>query len=116
MKVAILGAGLIGTTSAWYLARDGHEVIVVDRQPRAGLETSFANGGQISVSHAEPWANPSAPWQLLKWLDGRNASTFGPMEWNGTTLGFSITASQEASGLVAMVPVMDVFSVAMRVG
>jgi D-amino-acid dehydrogenase len=73
LKVAILGAGLIGTTSAWYLARDGHEVIVVDRQKQAGLETSFANGGQISVSHAEPWANPSAPWQLLKWLGRSDA-------------------------------------------
>lgn len=84
MKVAILGAGLIGTTSAWYLVRDGHEVIVVDRQKQAGLETSFANGGQISVSHAEPWANPSAPWQLLKWLGKPDAPLlFRPnAEWS----------------------------------
>ena len=53
MKVLILGAGVIGVTSAWYLQRAGHEVSVVDRQSAAGLETSFANGGQISVSHAE---------------------------------------------------------------
>ena len=58
MKVLVLGAGVIGTTSAWYLARSGHEVTVVDRQPIVGNETSFANGGQISVSHAEPGANP----------------------------------------------------------
>ncbi len=54
MKVVVLGAGVIGVTSAWYLAKDGHDVTVLDRQPTAGLETSFANGGQISVSHAEP--------------------------------------------------------------
>jgi D-amino-acid dehydrogenase len=73
MRVIVLGAGVIGTTSAWYLARAGHEVTVVDRQAEAGLETSFANGGQISVSHSEPWANPSAPLQVLRWL-GREDS------------------------------------------
>lgn len=73
MKVIILGAGVIGVTSAWYLRQAGHEVTVVDRQPAAGLETSFANGGQISVSHAEPWANPAAPLQALKWLGRRDA-------------------------------------------
>jgi D-amino-acid dehydrogenase len=73
MKVAVLGAGVIGTTSAWYLAQAGHEVHVVDRQPEPGLETSFANGGQISVSHAEPWANPGAPLKLLRWLGREDA-------------------------------------------
>ena len=68
MKVLVLGAGVIGTSTAWYLATQGHEVGVVERQPGAGLETSFANGGQISVSHSEPWANPDAPIKLLKWL------------------------------------------------
>ena len=68
MKIIILGAGVIGTASAWYLAQAGHEVIVVERRAGAGLETSFANGGQISVGHAEPWANPGAPWKILKWL------------------------------------------------
>ena len=57
----VLGAGVTGVTSAWYLAKSGHDVTVVDRNAVAGMETSFANGGQISVSHAEPWANPSAP-------------------------------------------------------
>ena len=65
MKVVVLGAGVVGTTSAWYLAQAGHETLVVDRQPEPGLETSFANGGQISVSHAEPWANPAAPLKVL---------------------------------------------------
>ncbi len=68
MHVIVLGAGVTGITTAWFLRRAGHEVTVIDRQPAAGLETSFANGGQISVSHAEPWANPGAPLKVLKWL------------------------------------------------
>ena len=64
MKVIVLGAGIIGTASAWFLQKAGHEVIVIDRQPGPALETSFANGGQISVSHAEPWANPAAPLKM----------------------------------------------------
>ncbi|MDP1952275.1 MAG: FAD-dependent oxidoreductase, partial [Betaproteobacteria bacterium] len=73
MKIAVLGAGVVGVTSAWYLARAGHEVTVVDRQDAAAMETSFANGGQISISHSEPWANPGTPAQVLKWL-GREDS------------------------------------------
>ncbi|QKS31054.1 MAG: D-amino acid dehydrogenase [Candidatus Accumulibacter similis] len=68
MKVLVLGAGVVGVCTAWYLARAGHEVCVLDRQPAAGLETSFANGGQISVSHAEPWANPHTPLRALAWM------------------------------------------------
>lgn len=67
-QVTIIGAGVVGVTTAWYLNQAGFAVTVVERQPAAGLETSYANGGQISVSHAEPWANPSAPKQLVKWL------------------------------------------------
>src|SRR5262245_23946399 len=73
MRVAVLGGGVIGTTSAWYLSRAGHEVTVYERQGAAGLETSFANGGQISVSHAEPWANPNAPKKILRWLGREDA-------------------------------------------
>ncbi len=73
VRVVVLGAGVIGTTSAWYLAQSGHEVTVVDRQPEPALETSFANGGQISVSHSEPWANPTAPLKILKWLGREDA-------------------------------------------
>ena len=73
MKVLVLGAGVIGVTTAWFLNRAGHEVTVVDRCDGAGMETSFANGGQISVSHAEPWANPSAPLKVLKWLAREDA-------------------------------------------
>jgi D-amino-acid dehydrogenase len=68
MKVVVLGAGIIGVSTAWYLLEHGHEVTVVDRQKDAALETSFANGAQISVSFCEPWAHPSAPLKVLKWL------------------------------------------------
>ncbi len=68
MKIIVLGAGILGATSAWFLRRAGHDVTVVDRQNGAGLETSYANGSQISVSFAEPWATPSAPLKILKWL------------------------------------------------
>lgn len=73
MKVIVLGAGVVGVASAWFLSQAGHEVTVIERQREAGLETSFANGGQISVSHAEPWANPAVPAQILKWLGREDA-------------------------------------------
>lgn len=73
MRVIVLGAGLLGTTSAYYLQQLGHQVTVIDRQATPGAETSFANGGQISVSHAEPWANPSAPLKVLQWLGKEDA-------------------------------------------
>jgi D-amino-acid dehydrogenase len=68
MKIAVLGAGVIGVTTAWYLRQDGHEVQVYDRREGPGLETSFANGGQISADHASPWAKPGVPLQALKWM------------------------------------------------
>jgi len=73
VRIVVLGAGVVGVAAAWYLAADGHEVTVVDRQAGAALETSFANGGQISASHAEPWANPGAPRTILKWLGREDA-------------------------------------------
>ncbi len=73
MRVLVLGAGVVGVAAAWYLAADGHEVVVVDRASGPALETSFANGGQISASHAEPWANPEAPFKVLKWLGREDA-------------------------------------------
>lgn len=73
MKVIVLGAGIIGTSSAWFLHKAGHDVMVVDRQSGAAQETSFANGCQISVSHAQPWANPAAPGKILKWLGREDA-------------------------------------------
>jgi D-amino-acid dehydrogenase len=73
MKVIVLGAGLLGVTSAYFLRKQGHDVVVIDRQASPAAETSFANGGQISVSHAEPWANPGAPLKVLKWLGKEDA-------------------------------------------
>src|SRR5512147_3229134 len=73
MKVIVLGAGLLGVTSAYFLRQQGHDVTVIDRQATPAAEPSFANGGQISVSHAEPWANPGAPLKLLKWLGKEDA-------------------------------------------
>src|SRR2546425_12526034 len=68
MKVLVLGAGVIGTTSAWFLREHGHEVTVVERQTAAAMETSFANGGQISGVHIEAWANPAGPLPILRRL------------------------------------------------
>ncbi len=68
MRILVLGAGLAGVTAAHFLARDGHEITVVDRQDQAASETSFANAGMITPGHAYPWGNPNAPKILLKSL------------------------------------------------
>jgi D-amino-acid dehydrogenase len=73
VKVLVLGAGVVGVASAWYLAEAGHEVTVVDRQTQPAMETSFANGGQISASHAEPWAKPSMLPKIVRWLGREDA-------------------------------------------
>lgn len=68
MRVTVLGAGIIGVSTAWHLLERGHEVTLVDRQADAAMETSFGNAAQISVSYCEPWANREAPWKALKWM------------------------------------------------
>jgi D-amino-acid dehydrogenase len=86
MKVIVLGAGVVGTASAWYLRQAGHEVTVLERQPGPALETSFANGCQISVSHAEPWANPATLVKVLRGLGREDAPLLfrlraDPLQW-----------------------------------
>lgn len=81
MHIVVVGAGIIGTSTAWYLAERGHQVTVVERQPDAALETSFANAGQISVSHCEPWANRDAPLKALKWMFSKEAPLLFRPQW-----------------------------------
>ena len=73
MRVIVLGSGVVGVTTAYYLAKAGHEVTVIDRQPGPALETSFANAGQISPGYASPWAAPGIPLKAFKWLFQRHA-------------------------------------------
>jgi D-amino-acid dehydrogenase len=68
VKVLVLGSGVIGVTSAYYLARAGHDVTVIDRQPKPALETSFANAGEVSPGYSSPWAGPGVPVKAVKWL------------------------------------------------
>ncbi|CAM5274733.1 D-amino acid dehydrogenase 1 [Rhodanobacter lindaniclasticus] len=73
MRILMLGSGVIGVTSAWYLRQAGHEVTVVDRQDESALETSFANAGQLSFGYTSPWAAPGVPLKAIKWLFQRHA-------------------------------------------
>ncbi len=68
MKICVIGAGVLGVTSAYALARRGHEVTVIERTAEPARECSYANGGQLSYSHAEPWANPGVFPKLFKWM------------------------------------------------
>lgn len=72
MRILVLGGGVIGVTTAYYLARAGHEVEVLDRCSGPGMETSFANAGQISPGYASPWAGPGVPFKALRWLTMRH--------------------------------------------
>jgi D-amino-acid dehydrogenase len=75
MKVLVLGGGVIGVTTAYYLAKAGHSVTVLDRQPGPALETSFANAGEVSPGYASPWAAPGVPLKAIKWLTMK----YGPL-------------------------------------
>ena len=68
MRVVVLGSGVIGVTSAWYLAEAGHEVVVLDRQSGPAMETSYANAGEVSPGYSSPWAAPGLPIKALQWL------------------------------------------------
>ncbi len=73
MKIVILGAGVIGVASAWYLAQAGHEVTVIDRQPAPARETSYANAGEVSPGYSAPWAAPGIPLKAIRWMFQRHA-------------------------------------------
>ena len=99
MRIVVLGAGLIGVLTAYYLAKDGHEVVVVDRQADVGLETSFANGALITPSTSDSWAAPGTPQKILKWLGREDAPLLlRPRAFPGITRwGLSFLANCRAS-------------------
>lgn len=82
MKVLVMGAGVVGVATAYYLAKGGASVTVVDRRSGAALETSFANGGQISANHVTPWATPGTPLKALKWLGRADAPLLVHLRWD----------------------------------
>ena len=95
MRVLVLGSGVVGVTSAWYLARAGHQVTVLDRQPAPGMETSFANAGQVSPGYSAPWAGPGIPVKALKWLMMRHRPlVFWPQaRWRAVSLAGQMLAN-----------------------
>ena len=108
MNIIVLGAGVIGVSTAWFLRKAGHSVTVIDRQREAALETSSANGGQISVSQSEPWAGPGAPLKLVKWwFSGDSPLLFRPkldwQQWNwGLQFAFECLPGQQRHNIVQM--------------
>ncbi|MBS9477684.1 D-amino acid dehydrogenase [Ancylobacter radicis] len=86
MKIVILGAGVIGVSTAYYLARDGHEVVVLDRQPGPALETSYANAGEVSPGYSSPWAAPGIPAKAMKWLFMKHSPLIIQPRADGATL------------------------------
>jgi len=113
LKVLILGAGVVGVSSAWYLAKAGHEVVVVDRQCAAGLETSFANGGQISVSHAEPWSNPHAPLRALSWMGREDAPLLFRLRWDPALFDWSLRFLRECTPARTRANMRDIVALAL---
>src|ERR1700740_718920 len=113
MKVAILGAGVIGVTTAYYLAKAGHEVVVVDRQPQPALETSFANAGEVSPGYSSPWAGPGIPVKAVKWLLMRYGAlvvrpAFDPWMWAWLfRMLRNCTSARYAVNKARMVPIAE---------
>ncbi|HEY1384796.1 MAG TPA: FAD-dependent oxidoreductase, partial [Dongiaceae bacterium] len=73
MTTVVLGAGVVGTATAWYLKKSGHDVILIERQNAAAMETSWGNGGIIHASEVEPWSQPGMPTKIVKWLGKEDA-------------------------------------------
>ena len=113
MKVIILGSGVIGVTTAYYLARAGHEVVVVDRQAEPALETSFANAGEVSPGYSSPWAGPGVPVKAIKWLLMRHGPLviwpkLDPVMWIwGLKLLRNCTIERYAVNKSRMIPIAE---------
>ena len=113
MNVVVLGAGVVGVASAYYLMRAGHEVIVLDRQPGPARETSFANAGEISPGYASPWPAPGIPAKALKWLFMRHAPLIirpradPDMAWWVLAMLRNCTAARYARNKSRMVPLAE---------
>ena len=113
MKVLILGSGVIGVTSAYYLARAGHDVTVIDRQPAPAQETSFANAGEVSPGYSSPWAGPGVPFKAIKWLLMRHGPLviwpkLDPRMWIwGLKMLRNCTAERYAVNKSRMIPIAE---------
>ena len=113
MKVLILGSGVIGVTSAYYLARAGHDVTVIDRQPTPAQETSFANAGEVSPGYSSPWAGPGVPVKAIKWLLMRHGPLviwpkLDPRMWIwGLKMLRNCTAERYAVNKSRMIPIAE---------
>ena len=113
MKVLVLGGGVIGVTSAWYLAQAGHEVTVVERQPGPALETSHANAGEVSPGYSSPWAGPGVPLKAVKWLLMKHGPlainpTLDPATWSWVLQMLrNCTSARYAVNKARMVPVAE---------
>jgi len=97
MKIIILGSGVIGVTSAYYLSKAGHEVTVIERHAKAALDTSFANAGQISPGYASPWAAPDIPVKAFKWLFAKNSPLTIRPDWSLAQLKWMAAMLQNCS-------------------
>src|SRR5881409_1078047 len=113
MKVLVLGSGVIGVTTAYYLARAGHEVTVVDRQSEPAQETSFANAGEVSPGYSSPWAGPGVPVKAIKWLLMRHGPLviwpkLDPVMWIwGMKLLRNCTTERYAVNKRRMIPIAE---------
>lgn len=97
MKVLILGSGVVGVTSAYYLAQKGFDVTVIDRQTNVGMETSFANAGQVSPGYSAPWAAPGVPLKAVKWLFQRHAPLALKADWTLWQLQWTLKLLQNCT-------------------
>src|ERR1700755_2934717 len=113
MKVAVLGGGVIGVTTAYYLAKAGADVTVIDRQNGVALETSFANAGEISPGYASPWAGPGVPLKAIQWILDRHGPLVVRPQFDLSMWGWMLqtlrncTSSRYAMNKSRMVPIAE---------